>query len=249
MLLAVDIGNSNIKFGIFRGIKLLSKFSIPTRRESVAADLHSAVGLGYPISAAIVCSVVPEVNDAMTEFLRKRYCVEPTLVTNDFDFALKINYEPLSDAGTDRIVNAFSAVEKYAPPCIICSFGTALTIDVVDKNRVLLGGLIAPGLGVIAKTLHLNTSRLPDVKIERPSSLIQNTTVGSIQSGVFFGYLSLAKGLISRVKKENGSDPKVIATGGFAPLIAENTRLIDIVDENLLLDGLRLLQSRFESQL
>ena len=246
MLLAVDIGNTNIKFGVFDGDKLTSKLAIPTIREITADGLTKVLSskITQLVTLAIVSSVVPEIDASMLEFLTSQFGVDPLFVKNDFDFGIKINHEPLSDAGTDRLVNTFSAVEKYGAPCIVCSFGTALTLDVVDADRTLVGGLIAPGMHTLATALKITTSKLPEVEIKLPGSAIQNTTVGSIQSGIVNGYLGLFEGLISRVKEEIGNSPKVIATGGFASFIAENTHQIDVVDENLLLDGLRLLHER-----
>ncbi len=246
MLLAVDIGNSRTKFGVFDGETLISKLSIPTLRDISTAGLIKTVGdkLPRPITHAIVSSVVPEINNAARSFIDSYFAVDPILVTNDLDFGLTIDYRPLEDAGSDRLVNTFSAVEKYGVPCIVCSFGTALTIDVVNKNRVLTGGLIAPGMNTLAAALKLTTSRLPEVEIEKPDAVIQNTTVGCLQSGIVYGYFGLVDGLLQRLKKEIGDNPKVIATGGFAAMIAENTNHIDIVDENLMLDGLRRLHER-----
>lgn len=243
MLLAVDIGNSRIKFGVFADKALISKLSIPTIRDISAAGLINAVGdkLRRPITNAIVSSVVPEIDGSMRSFIDSFFAVTPIIVTNDMKFGLTINYEPLEDAGADRLVNTFAAVEKYGPPCIVCSFGTALAIDVVNKDRVLVGGLIAPGMNTLASALKLTTSRLPEVEIEKPRRVIQNTTVGSIQSGIVYGYFGLVDGLLTRLKEEVSDNTKVIATGGFADLIAENTDHIDIVDKDLMLDGLRRL--------
>jgi type III pantothenate kinase len=246
MLLAVDIGNTSTKFGLFDGELLSSKFSIPTDSRSTKDDLSSAVGnrLAKPLAGAIVCSVVPDANASMLEFLTGLNIDHPVFVSNDLDFGLVINYEPLSAIGTDRVVNSFAAAEKYGLPCIVCSFGTATTIDVVDENRVLLGGIIAPGMKTMAKALHLNTAKLPDIEIEKPKTVIGKTTVSSIQSGIFNGQIAMVEGMIQRIRKEIGEGPKVIATGGFASPIAENTECIDIVDENLLLYGLQLVYSR-----
>ncbi len=246
MLLAVDIGNSRIKFGLFDGEQLISKLSIPTIRDITPDGLTKAVAdkLFQGISAAIVSSVVPEVNAAMLSFISTQFGTEALLVTNDLDFGMRIDYFPLEDAGSDRLVNTFSAVEKYGAPCIICSFGTALTIDVVDQNRVLRGGLIAPGMNTLAAALKLTTSRLPEVEIAKPSKVIQNTTVGSIQSGIVYGYFGLVDGLITAVKHEIADSPKVIATGGFTAMIAESTSQIDVVDNDLMLDGLCRLYRR-----
>ncbi|MEQ1642311.1 MAG: type III pantothenate kinase [Pyrinomonadaceae bacterium] len=246
MLLAVDIGNSRVKLGLFDGEQLVSKLSIPTIRDITAEGLTKAVAdkLFQGIKAAIVSSVVPEINSAILSFISTQFGVEAMLVTNDLDFDMQIDYFPLEDAGTDRLVNTFSAVEKYGAPCIVCSFGTALTIDAVDKDRVLKGGLIAPGMNTLATALKLTTSRLPQVDIEKPPKVVQNTTIGSIQSGIVYGYFGLVEGLLTAVKNEIGDNPKVIATGGFAAMVAANTNQIDVVDNDLMLDGLARLYRR-----
>lgn len=246
MVLAVDIGNSRIKFGLFDGEQLVSKLSIPTIRDVTAERLTEALAdkLFQGIKAAIVSSVVPEINSAMLSSISKQFGVDALFVTNDLDFGMQIDYFPLEDAGSDRLINTFSAVEKYGAPCIVCSFGTALTIDVVAKDRVLKGGLIAPGMNTLATALKLTTSRLPEVDIEKPSKVVQNTTIGSIQSGIVYGYFGLVEGLLTAVKNESGDNPKVVATGGFAAMIAANTNQIDVVDNDLMLDGLARLYRR-----
>ncbi len=250
MLLAVDIGNTNIKFGVFEDDRLVFKLSVPTIRDLTGEGLAKVVGsrIKQTIESAIISSVVPEIDAAVSGFLRSALEVEPVFVRNDFDFGLTIKHEPLSDAGSDRLVNAFSAVEKYGAPCIVCSFGTALTIDVVNKYRVLLGGLIAPGLNALAAALKTTTSKLPEVEIAKPADVIQNTTVGSIQSGIVYGYFGLVEELLTKTKNEIGDTTRVVATGGYAALIAENTTQIDVIDDNLLLDGLQKLFSRIYGQ-
>ncbi len=246
MLLAVDIGNTSTKFGTFDGDRLVSKISIPTIREVTSEGLSAVLSSRIPanITDAIVCSVVPETEAAMDGYLRSAFAVEPMPVSNDLDFGLTINYTPLEAVGADRLVNAFSAVETYGLPCVVCSFGTALTIDAVDADRNLLGGVIAPGMKAMARSLYEMASRLPEVEPERTETVIQNTTVGSISSGIFHGYLGMAEGLIRQIRAEMGGSPKVIATGGTADAIAPYIDLIDIVDGDLLLDGLQLLYSR-----
>ncbi|CAN5500234.1 type III pantothenate kinase [soil metagenome] len=250
MLLAVDIGNTFIKFAVYAGDVLAFKLSIPTIRELTAKGLAKITSgkLTQQFTAAIISSVVPEINSAVAEFLSASYDVTPEFVKNDLDFGLKINYEPLADAGSDRLVNTFSAVEKYGVPCIVCSFGTALTIDVVNSQRTLVGGLIAPGMNTLATALKITTSKLPEVVIEKPDKLIQNTTIGSIQSGIVYGYFGLVENLLTKIKNEIGDNPNVIATGGFSALIAENTTQIDVIDENLLLDGLQRLHKRIHPE-
>ena len=248
MLLAVDIGNSNTKFCIFDSEQLLSKFSLPTCSELAADELKSLIGGDVSITNAIVCSVVPEKEQSLKDELQQAFGIEALSISNDLDFGLKINYQPRSAIGTDRLVNSFAAVEKYGTPCIVCSIGTATTFDVVNHNRELLGGIIAPGMKTMAKALHLNTAKLPEIDIEKPENILGNTTVGSIQSGIFYGHVAMVEGVIQKIRKEIGDDPKAVATGGFASLIAENTAVIDLVDENLLLDGLRLLHERLQPE-
>lgn len=246
MLLAVDIGNSNIKFGLYDGETLANQFSIETDRAYSIEALRGTIGdkLGATIERAIVCSVVPDLNSIINGLLLEDHGFEPRFVANDWDLGLDIHYQPLSAAGTDRLVNCFSAVEKYGVPAVVCSFGTALTIDVVDKDRRLVGGLIAPGIRPLARALHLVTAQLPEVEIEKPAQVIQQTTKGSIQSGLVNGYISMFTGLVGKVAAELDSSPKVIATGGLAELVAAETTLIDVVDRRLTLDGLQKLADR-----
>ena len=243
MFLAVDIGNTSIKFGLFDGQTLTSKFSIPTNRDETSDELRLAVGdrLSASIEGAIVCSVVPPVRDAVTSFLREAVGVEPKFVDNSFDFGLMITYDPLESLGTDRLVAAFAAAEKYGAPVVVCSVGTATTIDVVSNDREFLGGVIAPGMGAMAEALHLKAARLPKVDITRPDKLLGNSTVDSIRSGVYNGYFAMVSGLIAMFKKRVGGDTRVIATGGNAELAATECDSIDVVDSDLVLRGLNAL--------
>ena len=269
MLLAIDIGNSSIKFGIFESGSLVNKFLIPTRPDytihELLFDRLRDIGGEFPrIDEVAVSSVVPELDEVLRQACGDLIKITPVFIDHTFDFGLKINYEPVTAVGTDRLINASAAVKKYGEPLIVCSFGTATTIDAVNSAGEYLGGTIAPGMNTLAEALHLKTSKLPLVAIEKPESVIGHTTVDSIRSGVFFGYIGLVEGLISRIDAEllsaaeglntwSGSEgavnvtankPSVIATGGFARLIAENCDLIDTVDENLMLEGIRMLFER-----
>lgn len=243
MLLAVDIGNSNIKFGIFDGESLLSKFQIPTNKVD---QLDAIIGdrLGHPITNAIGCSVVPAVENRISEYISTATGVTPGFVRNDRDLGLTVSYHPLESLGTDRLVNAAAAAIKYDVPFIVCSFGTAVTMDVVTSDREFIGGMIAPGIDTFSKALHLNTANLPDVLVEVPANAIQNTTAGSISSGVGYGYIYMVEGLLRRIKGEAGYAMKVIGTGGSVSLIAEHIKVLHVVDEDLLLDGLRLISEQ-----
>ncbi|HMJ08616.1 MAG TPA: type III pantothenate kinase [Pyrinomonadaceae bacterium] len=249
MLLAIDIGNSAVKFGVFDGGRLFSTFSIPTKRESAAGEIASAIAsnLEHSINSIIICSVVPEIESAMTSFLKDRFGIEPFYVRSDLDFGLKIIYEPRSAVGSDRLVNAFAAVGEYGKPIIVCSLGTATTIDAVSEAGEFLGGAIAPGLKTMAESLHLKASRLPLVEIIKPENVIGNSTVASIRSGIFYGYLGLVEGILTRMIAEFGKKPNVIATGGFGGLIAANCKMIDNYDEYLILSGLNKIAATYRS--
>ena len=241
MLLAVDIGNSAIKFGLFEGETLTSKFSIPTHRNAAADDLRIAAGdrLSVLIDSAIICSVVPDIEPSFRLFIRDTTGVDPIFFDNSFDLDLKITYEPLDSLGTDRLIAAFAAVEKYGAPCIVCSLGTATTIDIVNEDREFLGGVIAPGLDAMAEALHLKAPRLPRVDASRPENVIGNSTTESIRSGVFNGYIAMVEGLIDNITRECGEASR-IATGGNAKIVAH---VVDEIDPDLILHGLRLVNS------
>lgn len=235
MLLAVDIGNTSIKFGIFDGDQLESKFCLPTNDQLLVANILDQIG-DRAISRAIICSVVPSL-DPVFERLTSGLKVETMTVTNTLDLGLRIMYEPLDGAGTDRVVNSFSAAEKYGVPCIVCSFGTATTIDLVNDKRELVGGLIAPGMHLMSKALSMHTAKLPEVDIVNPTGLINHTTESSIQAGIYYSQIGLIETAVAEIRSDV-ADATVIATGGFAPMIAAGCDCIDIVDENLLLEGL-----------
>jgi type III pantothenate kinase len=241
MLLAVDIGNTNIKFGVYDGPGLISKFSLATHSH-IASDLTA--GHNDAIDAAIVCSVVPDLNEPLANVLKSHLGIQPRVVTNRDDLGMRVLHTPVDTLGTDRLVNSFSAAEKYGTPCISCSLGTASTFDPVDGDRVLLGGVIAPGMKTVARALNQNTAQLPEVEIELPVNVIAQNTRDAIRSGIVYGQIDAAAGIINRMKREIGGEVRVIATGGFAAFIAGNTDVIDVVDDNLLLDGLRLIHER-----
>ncbi len=246
MLLAIDIGNSSTKFGVFESESLVDKFVIPTARDYAMEELpigrlRQINERFFQIDAAIVSSVVPEMNEPLSRSCKELLHVTPKFVDHTFDFGLKIRYEPITAVGTDRLVNAAAARAKHGCPLIVCSFGTATTIDVVSSESEYLGGTIAPGMKTLAEALHLKTSKLPLVVIEKPDSVIGSTTEESIKSGVFYGYIGMVEGIIERIFETLNERPKVVATGGFSRLVAEESSLIDVVDENLILDGLRAL--------
>ena len=215
------------------------QLDIPTIRRQTANEIYNSEI--QSVHAIIISSVVPELKNAYLELSKKYYRLEPIFVDSSFDFNLKINYFPPENLGTDRLVAAFAAVERCGKPCVVCDFGTATTIDVVNSESEYLGGIIAPGMNAMSEALFLKTAQLPQIKIGKPASVIGNSTVKSIESGIYFGYVGLVDGVIERMIHELGETPKVIATGGFANLIAESSEEIEIVEENLMLEGLRLV--------
>lgn len=244
MLLAIDIGNSSTKFGIFDAESLLHKFSIHTKRDYTAEELlfdrlkvFEKEFIQIDIDTCVVASVVPELNSVISQVCGELFKISPRFVDESWDFGFSIDYDPPSAAGVDRLVNCYAAASKYGTPVVACSFGTATTIDVVSDENTYVGGIIAPGIATSAKALQLATSKLPDISIAAPDSVIGNTTVASIRSGIVNGHVAMVEGLLKRI----GSAGKVVATGGFARMIASQSTAIDIVDENLTLEGLRLL--------
>lgn len=249
MLLAIDIGNSHTKFGIFESSTLIDKFSIPTARDYTPDELffdrfHRTDDRFIKIDTVAVASVVPELNDTFRDAFKEHLNVTPLFIDHTFDFGIKIAYDPPESAGVDRLVNAAAAAAKYGAPVIACSFGTATTFDVVNAACEYAGGAIAPGIRLMAEALHLKTSKLPLVSVERPASPIGSTTEDSIRSGIYHGYTGLVEGILSRIIEQLGERPKVVATGGFSKTIAGETTMIDTIDETLTLDGIRLLAER-----
>ncbi|MDQ2746420.1 MAG: type III pantothenate kinase [Acidobacteriota bacterium] len=246
MLLAIDIGNSATKFGVFDGQNLISRFAMPTVRADTADGINAQIenNCAERFSAVVVSSVVPELRDAYRIFGEKFYNLSTFFVENDFDFGLKIKYDAPESLGVDRLIAAFAAVEKYGKPCIVCDFGTATTIDAVNSGGEFLGGVIVAGMKLLTDALFRKTSKLPFVEIIKPAKVIGDSTVRAIQSGTYFGYVGLADGIIKRMTAELGEPPHVIATGGFAEIIRENSEYIQTVDENLMLEGLRLINEK-----
>lgn len=243
MLLAIDIGNTRTKFGLFENDAIVRRFDVSTKPAPNAREILQTIK-NETLSAVIISSVVPEIDAHYAEIFEKRCGFEPVFVDFSFDFDLKINYSPPENLGIDRLIAAFAAVEKWGEACIVCDFGTATTIDVVTAKREFLGGIIAPGMNTLSASLASKTSKLPPVSIAKPANVIGTTTVEAIQSGIYFGYIGLVDGIIERMTTELGARARVVATGGFAALIAESSAKIDVADDNLLLEGLRLIYEK-----
>lgn len=241
MFLAIDVGNSSLKFGVYEREKLLTHFKIPIADAQIPENLHRVAvqKLNFSISAAAVSSVVPELNLIVQTFCENLFNVTPIFIDANTEIGFPVRYEPPEKLGADRFIAAFAAADKYAKPIIVCDFGTATTIDYVNADGEFCGGIITPGISTLSDALYLKTSKLPRVEIIKPEKVVGSSTVAAIQSGIFYGYIGLVEGLLQRIIRETGEKPKIAATGGFAFLIKENCDLIEIIDEFLMLDGLR----------
>lgn len=246
MLLAIDIGNSNVKFGLFDEEILVKKFSIPTVRDQTANEIFSLTENHLPekFSAVIVSSVVPELKNSIEDFSKNHFKIAPIFASHETDFGLKINYEQPETLGIDRMIAAFAAKEKFGAPCIVCNFGTATTIDAVNSSDEFSGGIIVAGINLLADALFQKTSKLPKIEVKKAEKVLETSTAKAINAGIYFGYIGLTDGIIKRMISELGEKPNVIATGGLGSIIFEDSEFIEIYDENLMLDGLRLIYEK-----
>ncbi len=242
-ILAIDIGNSTTKFGIFDGDEFVCLFSIPTVRGDSADEIYQLIKLhlNREISFLVISCVVTELENTYCELAEKVLNAKVLFVDNKFDAGLKIKYFPPENLGIDRLIAAFAAVEKYGKPIIVCDFGTATTIDAVNSDGDFLGGIIAPGMSILADVLFQKTSKLPKIEITKTPSIFGNSTITSIQAGIYYGYIGLVDGILRKMLDELDEKPTIIATGGLAPFITEGSALIEIVDKRLILDGLKII--------
>ena len=249
MLLAIDVGNTNMVFGLYEGERLRGTFRISTNAERTSDELGMQISQYYHFHgidrnetrAVIIASVVPPVMYTLINAIRKYLRVRPVIAGRDVDIGIENCYANPREVGADRLVNAVSAVRKYGKPLVIVDIGTATTFDAIDENGTYQGGAIFPGIKVAMEALFLKASKLPRVEIERPENAIGKTTVHSMQSGAERGYFGARSGIISDIREELGGNARVIATGGMGRMMAEYCDLIDEVDPNLTLEGLRLI--------
>jgi type III pantothenate kinase len=230
MLFVIDVGNTNTTLGVYHDDALIAHWRLTTEPEKVAA--------------IAVASVVPPLNFTIYRMAQTYFHREPFFVRPTENVGMPIRYDAPTDVGADRIVNAVAAYERHGGPCIVVDFGTATTFDAISEAGEYLGGVITPGVNVSAEALFQRAARLPRVNIARPASVVGRSTVGSIQSGLYFGYIGLVEGILRRMTEEMGELKAVIATGGLARLIGKGSDLITEIDENLTLEGLRLIHRR-----
>jgi len=247
MLLAVDIGNTTIHIGVFEDKELRATWQIasevhrkPDEYAALLLDLMQHQGLkASDIKDAVLCSVVPTLIPVYTELCERYLNTSALVVGAGVKTGVRIRTDNPREVGADRIVHAAAAHQLYGGPAIIVDMGTATTFDAVSREGDYLGGAIAPGLGIAAEALFMQTAMLPHVELARPKHAIGTNTITAMQSGLIFGYVGLVEGIISRIKAELGGEAKTVATGGYSKLVAGETKVFDIVNPNLVLIGLR----------
>lgn len=252
MLLAVDVGNTNVVLGLFRGQELQAQWRITTDARRTAQEyivfldalFHLENFSRSDVRGVIIGSVVPSVQAAFVEVSRTYLGRNPMLVSHDLDLGIQVHYSPPRAVGADRIANALGAIHTVGAPAIVVDFGTATTFDAIDREGGYAGGAISPGIEIAQDALFRATAQLPRISLQPPPSPIGDTTITSLQSGILFGYAGLVDSLVTRIGAVLGPDTHVVATGGLAAVVAPNTETIERVIPDLTLIGLRLLYER-----
>ncbi|MBQ8536929.1 MAG: type III pantothenate kinase [Clostridia bacterium] len=253
MILTLDIGNTNIKTALFKGEEMVKYWRISTSR-SYSSDEYGLIISGLfahegidmkQVEGIAISSVVPNINYTIEHMCQNYFHLDPMFVAPGIKTGINIRYENPRELGSDRIANAVAAYELYGGPCIFIDFGTATTFGVVDEHGAFLGGCICPGIKLASEAIVSNTSKLPKFELVKPESVIGRTTVTNLQAGLIYGHIGQVNYLIKRIKKELGNDHvQVVATGGMAVLVTDESKSIDVLDGLLTLKGLRIIYER-----
>lgn len=251
MLLAIDIGNTSIAFGVFDGEELRVTSHIATSIHRLPEEyailllnlLHYHDVEQADINQVVLCSVVPPLVSTFEELLERHMHITPLVVGAGIKTGVRIRMDNPREVGADRIVNAAAAHHLYRGPVIIADFGTATTFDTVSREGDYIGGAISPGINTAAESLFTKAAMLPRLELVAPKHAIGTNTITAMQSGIVFGYVSLVEGMVARIQKELGEKAKVVATGGYAELIARETNVINVVNPDLTLIGLRIIHA------
>ena len=252
MMLVVDAGNTNVVFAVHDGDQWRGTWRIATEPQRTSDEyavwlltLLQLSGLKQAgIDCAVIGTVVPAALYHLRRLCRDWFGTEPLIARSNLDWGFAIKVDNPAEVGADRLLNTLAAHRAHQGPLIVLDFGTATTFDVVDVDGAYLGGVIAPGINLSIEALHKAAARLPRIGIGRPQAVIGRSTIPAMQSGIYWGYVGLVEGLVTRIRAEYEAPMRVIATGGLAPLLAEGTTIIDVIDPDLTLDGLRLLADR-----
>ncbi|WP_314795157.1 type III pantothenate kinase [Eggerthia catenaformis] len=252
MLLAVDIGNTNITIGIYKDNQLINNFRLTTRLQRTSDEYGIMItsfmnANHYPTNElhdVIISSVVPKINYSFSSSIIKYFHIHPIFIGPGIKTGISIRIDHPSSLGADRLVDAAGAYFTYGGPCLVIDFGTATTYDVITDKGEFIGGATAAGIGITANALSSMAAQLPEIEISRPEHLISKNTISSMQAGIVYGYIGQTEYIIDKIKKEYGENLKVISTGGLGKIIANQTDRIDIYDINLTFKGLKIIYDK-----
>ncbi|MFE7064916.1 type III pantothenate kinase [Sutcliffiella halmapala] len=252
MIFVLDVGNTNTVIGVYEGEELKHHWRVETSRNKtedefgmIIKSLLEHVGLSFKdFEGIIISSVVPPIMFSLERMCQKYFHLKPLVVGPGIKTGLNIKYENPREVGADRIVNAVAGIHLYGSPLVIVDFGTATTYCYINEDKQYMGGAIAPGISISTEALYSRASKLPRIEIARPEGVIGKNTVSAMQAGILFGYVGQVEGIVERMKRQSPTPPKVIATGGLASLIGNESDVIDIVDPFLTLKGLHLIYTK-----
>lgn len=252
MLFVIDIGNTSISFGIYRGKKLMESWRISTSIEKSPEEYGVEILDSFRsgkideknVSGIAISCVVPSLLPVFEEISQKYFHIKPLLVGREGELGMPVLYDNPREVGADRLSTSIAAFELYKGPLIVVDFGTATTFDVISEKGEYVGGVIAPGVGISSQALSEKAAQLPHVELAKPESVIGKNTRKSMQAGIVYGSIGQVREILSRIEREMGGNPKIVATGGYATLIAPEVELIDTVNQELVLEGLRIIWER-----